>query len=353
MKAGIFGCGFIANTHARALRSCGVELCAVVSRDEEKAKAFAAQWNIPRWGTDLSCMTEAGVDCVHICTPPETHYAAAKLLLEHGKHIICEKPLCDDPAEAAELAALAAEKGLVCAVNFNVRFHDACQKARQLVQQPDFGPVLLVHGSYLQEFGALPAWKDWRYDSKMHAVTEIGSHWLDLAEYISGQRVVAVSAQFGCFWPERHVKDGTMYARALEGSTVCAVESEDAATVQLRFANGSIGAVTLSEVSQGRYNRLTLEVTGEGKNLWWDSENQNLLSYARKGGTVESNVFAFGTGFDDTFRKLMEQVYGDIGAGLPEKAEYATFADGAHSVALCEAVYRSAKADSKWMRVEG
>lgn len=357
INAAIWGCGFIANAHAAALRSNGIPISAVVGRSLEKTEAFAQQWGISRWGTDPELLVGEDVDCVHVCTPPNNHYDMVRFLLERGKHVLCEKPLCLDPEEAKTLAALARSKGLVCAVNFNVRFHDACQKARELVQGPDFGPVLLVHGSYLQEFGALPAWKDWRYDpllaGKMHAVTEIGSHWLDLVEYISGQKIRSVSAQFGCFYPKRYLKDGMMYAEAQGEAPETEVSGEDAATIQLRFQNGAIGAVTLSEISQGRFNLLSLEITGENRNLWWNSENQNLLCFARKGGTVESNVFAFGTGFADTFRKLTGAVYEPIRTGTPpEKGAYPDFTDGARSAALCEAVFRSAMGNSQWITVE-
>lgn len=354
INAAIWGCGFIADTHAEALRSNGIHISAVVGRTRESAEAFARKWNIPIGTDDPSVLIGEDVDCVHVCTPPNMHFKMVQFLLTHNKHVLCEKPLCLKKEEAQSLRDLAREKGLVCGVNFNVRWQDACQQARAMVQAPDFGSVMLVHGNYLQEFGALPAAWDWRYDpsmaGKMHAVTEIGSHWLDLVEYVTGQRICAVSAQFGCFWPTRYLKDGLMHRSCAEGAWPVAVSSEDAATIQLRFENGAIGAVVLSEVSQGRYNHLSMEITGENKSLWWNSENQNLLCFARKGGTVESNVFAFGTGFADTFRRLTAAVYSDIRSSGRELA-YPTFEDGLRSVQLCEAVCHSAQENSIWVAV--
>ncbi len=351
-NAAIWGSGFIAGTHVEALRSAGINILAVVSRSLEGSRAFAEQWGIPRYGTEPDILLSEDIDCVHVCTPPNLHYEMVKLLLRHGKHVICEKPLCFDNHQAMELAALAQEKGLVCAVNFNVRYHDACLRAKELVQSGELGRVLLIHGSYLQEFGALPAYADWRYNEalagKMHAVTEIGSHWLDLAQHISGKKIEAVSANFGCFYPERWLENGSMYAEEAPGREKLAVNSEDAAVISLRFEGGAIGAVTLSELSHGRYNHLSLELTGEKSSLWWNSELGSLLHTARKGGELRQQVFAFGNGFTDTFRRLTGEVYCAIESG---SGSYPTFAHGMNSVILCNAIYESAIKGGPWVEV--
>lgn len=354
--AAIWGAGFIANTHVDALRANGIHIDLIVSRTLEGAKAFAESHGIPRYSDDASLLFDEKIDCVHICTPPNLHYEMAKTLLEHGKNVVCEKPLCLDLADAKALRDMAEKSGLICAVNFNVRFHDACGDARAMVSAPDFGRVLLIHGSYLQEFGAMPTAKTWRYDErlagKMHAVTEIGSHWMDIAQYISGRRITAVSALFDKFHQTRYVENGMMYDEPAEGRGEYEVASEDAAVITLRFEGGAIGSVTLSELSQGRTNRLTLEVTGEKKNLWWDSENQTALCSAAKGSGVNTRLYPFGTGFNDTFRRLMAAVYADVAAGkVSDKPIYPTFEDGYRNVLLCDAIYRSAVNDAAWVNV--
>ena len=352
--AAIWGAGSIAHTHAEALRACGIPIAAVVSRRESAAGEFAARWGITRFGTDPAILFEDGIDCIHICTPPSLHYEMDLECLTRGKHVLCEKPLCMEDDQARHLARVARQKQLVCAVNFNVRFHTACREARNKVQSPDFGRVLLIHGNYLQEFGALPAPMDWRYDprlaGKMHAVTEIGTHWMDIAQCISGRRISAVSAQFGNFWPVRHLESGMMHADTAPGRSPVTVSGEDAAIISLRFEDGAIGVVTLSEVSQGRYNHLSLEITGEKQSLWWNSEQSNLLNFAHRGGTVQSHVFAFAGGFPDTFRALMATVYQDVANGVPgSDPEYPTFRDGMYSVLLCNAIFESACHNSVWI----
>ena len=358
MKAAIWGSGNIANTHAEALKAIGVELAAVVDVSEEKAAEFAARWNVPVHGVDPEVLFAGGIDVVHVCTPPNLHFDMVTELLMRKKHVLCEKPLCFENAQAAALSKLAKESGCVCAINFNVRFHMACQKARQIVQDRDFGPVMLVHGNYLQEFNAFPAPLDWRYNptlaGRMRAVTEIGSHWTDIAQYISGQKIVAVSALFGRFNPTRVLDGGVMYPQGKHlGGEAIEVISEDAACVNLKFEGGAIGTVMLSEVSQGRINRITLEVTGENKNLWWNSEDNNMLHTAVKGGGVNTEVFGFGNGFADTFRTLVGHYYAAVESGKALEAPlYPDFSEGALIVRICNAMLQSADRDGAWVAVE-
>lgn len=359
MKTAIWGAGYIACTHAEALLAAGIDIAAVVDVNEEKAKAFAAQYQIEKWGRDSSLLLADEIRTVHVCTPPNLHYDMVMMLLEHGKNVLCEKPLCFENGQAEKLAKKAKECGVVCAINYNVRFHMACQKARKLVDSESFGRVNLIHGSYLQEFHAFPAPVDWRYHTelagRMRAVTEIGTHWVDIAQYISGQKITALSANFGNFYPERYVEAGMMYPDSDHGRRQerMNVSSEDAAAVNLKFENGAIGTVLLSEVSQGRVNRISLEVTGEKMNLWWNSEDNNILNTAVKGNGVNSEIFAFGNGFMDTFRELVKAFYKDVKAGcVSDSPVYSTFEDGKDIVKICNAMLQSADSDGKWVSVE-
>lgn len=333
MKTGIWGAGNIAHTHAEALKASGIAIGAVVDVSEEKARAFAEAYGIEAWGNDPALLLKEDITTVHVCTPPNLHYEMVSLLLDHKKNVLCEKPLCFDDREAEELEKKAREQGVHCAINLNVRFHMAWQKARKLVMSQDFGRVNLIHGSYLQEFNAFPAPLDWRYNTalagQMRAVTEIGTHWLDIAQYISGLRITSLSASFGRLYPKRYVEGQNMFPDSDDGRRTEKIEvsSEDAACVSLKFENGAIGALLLSEVSQGKINRLSLEVTGEKKNLWWNSEDNNILNTAKKGEGVHSEIFGFGNGFMDTFR------------------------EGMNVVKLCNAMLKSADSEGRWVDV--
>lgn len=354
VNVAIVGCGNIAATHAEALRQLGQPLVAVVDRSQEKAEAFARQWGAGAAYDQLDAVLGDGVDCVHLCTPPALHYPMVKAILSAGKHVVCEKPLCLDAGEAKELAELAAAKGVVGAVNFNVRYHAACQQARQTVSSPDFGPVHLISGSYKQEFHALPAPYLWRYQPQlagnMRAVTEIGSHWIDLARYWTGLEIQAVSATFGKFSPQRMVEDGMMYPDSHATGERVTVDTEDAAVVTFRFDNGALGSMLLSEVSHGRTNEVQMDVSSGTHSVWWNSEDPYRLSQSTKNAGIQSQVYAFSGGFPNTFTSFFEEVYKAI--NHTGEGDFPSLLDGYRNVAVCEAIYQSASHHSAWTAVD-
>lgn len=355
MNVAIIGAGYIASTHAEALKASGIFIEVVVDTNLEVAKQFAARWGIPHYTTEVSEVYKDSIEVVHVCAPPNLHYEMVSGLIRAGKHVLCEKPLCFDDKEAEELAALAKEKGVVCATNFNVRFHMACQKARTLVEDGEVGRVLAVHGNYLQEFHTLPAPMGWRYNNEMagdmRAVTEIGSHWFDIAQYVSGKKIKAVSAQFANCTPTRYVKDGIMYAEAEDGEKL-EINTEDIACINIRYEDGVIGSVLLSEVSPGRVNDINLEVTGDVGNVWWNAETYNVLHKATKESGVNTEIFAFGNGFMDTFRELTKYFYAAVEAGKePEHPVYPTFEEAANIVKICNATLRSARNNGAWEEI--
>lgn len=356
MRIAIIGCGWIAGTHAQALREMGHGIAVVIDRDAKTAEAFGERWRADRSGTDPVAALADDIDAIHICTPPTLHYPMVKDALNAGKHVICEKPLCLQTDDAKELMLLAKEKKRVGAVNFNLRFYDACQRAKSIIAHPDFGKVFFVHGAYLQEFHALPCEDGWRYQPElagpMRATTEIGSHGIDLIRFWTGLEISEVSANFGRFTPERFVSDGVMDTHGKTGSKKVTVASEDVAVISMRFHNGAMGSLVLSEVSHGRTNRITLEVTGAAQSVWWNSEKPYHLNSGRRSEGVRSQVNAFSGGFPNTFKAFFEEVYRDIETGKPsEKPSYPTFYDGYVNAAVCEAIHQSASHNSAWVPV--
>lgn len=354
-RAAILGAGFISHSHAEALRFCGIELYAVVDRSEAAAESFASKWGIDTYGTSEAILFDETITTVHICTPPNTHYEIIKRLLDAGKNIICEKPLCFSDEEADELKQLAHEKGLKCAINLNVRYHNMSSKMKELIGQREaFGKVNLIHGKYLQQFHMLPTPYNWRYipevSGKMRAVTEIGTHWFDIVQYVTDLKITAVSALFGNFDPKRQVKEGLMYPidEVEKEADIVDVTSEDVALIQFKFDNGAIGSVTLSEVSQGYSNYLEYEVTGVNQTAGWNSQSNNELYYNTTNS--ESNVLrdGFGNGFNDSFQQLIHSFY----FANESEISYPTFDEGAEIVHICNAVYESAVNDSKWVQLK-
>ncbi|NLM06109.1 MAG: Gfo/Idh/MocA family oxidoreductase [Tissierellia bacterium] len=355
LTASIWGAGFIAQTHAKVLHEMGVDIKLIYNRTQDKAESLAAICGAEIATTDESLLLETPVDVVHLCTPANLHYEQTVKLIEAGFNIFCEKPLTLNREEAISLEKLAEERGIITGLGFNVRYHQAIGRAKEIIQDPSFGKINLVHGAYLQEFHALPAFLDWRYDTrtggKMRAVTEIGSHWMDLVQFLTGNKILGLSATFSSFSPERTLVDGMMYPKEVEGEKI-KLESEDAAIITFKFEDGFIGNCVLSEASQGRTNMLSVEVTGERKNLWWQSEEVNNLYLAEKGKGFTTFRAAFGGGFEDTYRLMFKDFYRDIAKGKKRKdSTYPSFSDGARNVVLCQAVYESAMNDSKWVYI--
>lgn len=345
----IWGAGFIAQTHATALKTIGANIVAVVDVDLEVAQNFAKQFDIPNYGTDHEILLEPNIETVHLCTPPNLHYEMTKLLLKAGKNVLCEKPLCFKTEEAEELMALAAAKNLECAVNFNVRYHPACQEMKSKIQNNDFGKIFLIHGSYLQEFHALPAYDGWRYDErlagKMRAVTEIGTHWIDLVKFLTETEITKVAATFGNFQPKRKLENGIMTTNFDTDGKDVIVNSEDVAMIQFMTSEGAIGSVVLSEISQGRINRLAVEITGANQSIWWNSEASTLYHTGVKDQGVQSKILPFGeNGFTDTFISLIKDFY-------ITKNCVPTFADGLYSAKICNAIYQSATNNGIWIKI--
>lgn len=354
MKIALIGCGFIADTHAKVLKGMGEEIVMAIGTSAQRTAAFAEKWHIPQSFTDWHQALREDVDCIHITTPPTLHYEMSKAALLAGKHVICEKPLCLSPQEGKELADLVREKQLFCAVNYNVRFNDACLRAKKLVSGEKFGSPFLISGSYLQEFHILPAAWSWRYQpkiaGKMRAVTEIGSHWIDLLHFITGLKITETAANLNCFQPQRWVKDGLMYAAPQEGAREIRVDSDDSAEIMLRFSNGAAGSLFLSEISHGRSNELKFEITGSGQSVFWNSEDPYRLNIGECGKGVRSEVNAFTGGFPDSFSAFFEAAY----QAMREDASNslcADFDDGSYCIAVCEAIYQSAQNNGVWTAV--
>ena len=357
MKIAIVGPGFIADVHAGELIAMGRKISVVVGRDPQKLAAFRNKWNVEEASLDFDRLLKDDISTVHVCTPPVLHYEMVRKLILAGKHVICEKPLCVGAAQAKELMKLSAENHSVTAVNFNVRYHEACQAFRKKVSLEDFGKILLLHGTYEQEFHCLPAEYTWRYQESsagpMRAVTEIGSHWIDLARFLTGLEIEAVSAAFGKFAPDRYVKDHVMYEDEKAGSEKILVDSEDAAVAALRFSNGALGSLFLSEITHGRSNYLSMEITGTKKTIRWNSEEPWKLNSAVKAGGTLCETNAFAGGFPNTFSAFFREVYKDIDTGKPSaQPSYPTFRDGYLNAAVCEAIYVSAGNGSEWTMTE-
>ncbi|MFF5207782.1 Gfo/Idh/MocA family protein [Streptosporangium sp. NPDC000396] len=343
-RVGIIGTGFMGGVHARSARLAGANIVGVAGSRADRARNQGFGRTFP----SADALIESGeIDVVHICTPNHLHAPLTLKALAAGVAVVCEKPLATDAETAAMMAARAAETGLVATVPFVYRFHAMVREARQRIARGDVGRVTLLQGSYLQDWLLRPEDDNWRVDPEVggpsRTFADIGSHWCDLAEFVTGDRITEVSAQTA------------VVQRARVGNAP--VLTEDMVTVQFRTGGGALGSVTTSQVSPGRKNRLFLEVSGTEESLAFDQEQPELLWVGRRDGsrvlvrdpsTLSPAALPYSPlpaghaqGYHDCFDAFVADSYaalrGEHRDGLP------TFEDGARAARICAAVLTSAR----------
>jgi len=372
LSSGVVGTGFIGAVHIDALRRLGVQIAGVVGSSPERAAAKGLA-TVYRSYDEL--LADDRVDVVHLTTPNYLHYREVKKALDSGKHVVCEKPLAMTSAESAELVKLAERSGLVHCTNFNVRFYPLVQEARARIAAGDLGEIWNVHGGYLQDWLALPTDWNWRLEpekgGELRAVADIGSHWLDLVQFVTGLRIVEIFADLATVIPVRQRPAGELetFAAADDVARVDQeMASEDVAHLLLRLENGARGSCVISQVSFGRKNAPRFEITGSRASIAWAGErNEELwIGHRDRGNEVFQRnpalmypaaaarthlPVAHAEGFSDTFRELYRAVYRDIIEGRPSpEPDYPTFRDGHIENVLCGAIARSHR-EGSWIEL--
>jgi predicted dehydrogenase len=378
IKAGVVGIGFIGVAHVEALRRLGVDVVGVVGSTPERARSKAESAGLPAVYDSVEALIEdPDIDVIHIASPNHAHADQARLALDAGKHVVCEKPLALDSADTADLVARAAESNLVNAVCFNIRFYPANHQAMAMVASGAIGVPRLITGSYHQDWLLLETDWNWRLQpgegGRLRAVADIGSHWLDLTSFISGKKIIEVMADLHTLVPVRRHPPGPVetFSTVTAGDDLVEEEmtSDDAAGILLRYEDGARGAVTISQVSAGQKNSVRYEVAGSDSALSWHSAQPEDLFIGHRGRSNEvlsrdpalyapeaAVLIAYPgghvEGFPDTFRALFSRVYQDVAAGGPaETPAYPTFADGHDVMLVTEATARSHQ-DEKWTAVQ-
>ncbi len=378
INAAIVGTGFIGPAHLEALRRIpNVEVIALVEVNQALADEKARILGIPNAYTFDEMLKQSDIDVVHICTPNFLHFAQAKAVLLAGKHVICEKPLAVKIDEAEELVKIAAEKGLVNAVHFNLRYYPMVRQMKTMREKGELGTVYSVMGSYLQDWLFLQTDYNWRLEpdksGDSRAIADIGSHLLDITEYVTGLKITEVMADFSTVHKTRlkPLKAIETYSgKMLDMSDYqeVPINTEDHATVLLRFDNGSKGSITVSQVSAGRKNRLNIEISGSKSNFEFNSERPNELWIGKREKANESLMkdpsllhpeasalvsFPGGhnEGFPDTSKQMFKEVYSAVLEGKqPENPSFPTFASGLRELIIGERIIESHKKQG-WVKI--
>jgi predicted dehydrogenase len=377
IRVGVAGTGFAAASHLDALaRVPGVEVVAVAGSDRERAKRVAAAHGIERaYASHAELLDHDGLDAVHNCTINRLHHEVSMGALERGLHVLSEKPLALDRTQSAELAEAAARGDSVAAVCFNYRHYPLVAQIRAMLETGEYGAPHFVHGGYLQDWLLLPADWNWRLEAAhaglSRAVADIGSHWADLVQHVTGDPIVEVFADLATLHaerlrPEREV--GAFESAGEDGGAPVKVDTEDYGTILVRFASGARGSFVVSQTSAGRKNELWFEVDTANAAFVWHQEDPNRAWVGRRdapnleltrdpaqmhqrAARLTRLPAGHPEGWRDALSGLMADFYGAVraaSAGQPYDGELATFQQGHERVCLVDAIVESNR-DERWM----
>jgi predicted dehydrogenase len=366
LRVAIIGAGMIGEVHLRAARAAGATVIGVLASSEPRSVDVAEAWGVARGYASIEELLEERPDVVHVCTPNDTHHAFAMAAILAGRNVICEKPLAVSSRQAGELARAARDANVIATVPFVYRYHPLIREIRARRAAGEFGELNLLHGSYLQDWLLNPESSSWRVDASTggpsRAFADIGSHWCDLVEFVSGQRFASVSAVTAIAYTTRPAPNGPSF------STVTAdpkdrvdVTTEDGAIATFRTSDGIPANVVVSQIAGGRKNRLWFEIDGSRGSAVFDQENPESIwlgtesgaQVLRRGeGTPSDDQQRLNRvpaghpqGYPDAFESFVADSYAAVNGhhveGLP------TFEDGLRSARIVDAVLESA-ATASW-----
>jgi len=382
LRVGIIGAGFTGQQHAEAIRRIpGTDVVALSDCNAKIAISKCEQLYIKDCYSDYKEMlSQPDIDVIHNCTPNNMHHPINKNIIRSKKHVFCEKPLAVSTQETSELLSLATQTGVAHGVNFNYRQNSMVQEMRQRVNSGDTGRIFMIHGHYLQDWLLYDTDYDWRMDPVIggpsRAVADIGSHWFDLAQFVTGKRIQSVYANLMTMHPvrkHRSSKNETFSANTGELDeelmNEVKIASEDAAFITMKFEDGTPGLLVVSQVSAGRKNDISINIDSSEYSMEWQQERPDVLftGHRNKPNQVFCSSPQSLTGdakryatlpaghpvaWHDALRNGINEFYQSIRNNTYSSGtqNYATFKDGHRIVALTEACVESSKRN-QWVTV--
>jgi predicted dehydrogenase len=375
IKIAIVGTGFMGKVHTENVRRLpGVEVAAVVGSRSESARKFAEAMGIPVAAASLrDVLDDKTIAAVHICTPNVDHFPQSRAALEAGKAVLCEKPMTMSVDEARQLVDLAKAKDAVAAVQHNLRYYPVLQQVRQMIARGDLGDILIAQGTYSQDWLLYDTDWNWRIDTKengqLRVMGDIGSHWMDMVQHLTGLPITAVCADLATFHKTRKRPKGSV--ETFSGKKAQAgdyeefpVDSDDFGAVLIHLGDRARGAFTVSQMSAGRKNRFFFEIFGTKSGIAWNQEEPDTLWIGQRNEPnrivikdaslfyPEAAKFAdlpggHSEGYDDSHKQVFKNFYARVAdRSLP--IDYPTFEDGLHGMILLSKVADSS-ASKSWV----
>jgi len=380
IKVGLIGTGYIGLVHLEVLRRLGrVEVVAVADTDRDLARAAAARFGVERVYDNAEALIADGeVEVVHDCAPNNVHFDVNARAIGAGKDLLAEKPLALDARESGELLRLAEARGTLAGIDFCYRYYPVVQEAAARTRRGDLGEVRAFAGHFLQDWLFFETDYSWRLDpaiaGQANVVADLGSHWFDLVEFITGRRIVEVMAELHTCLPKRRRPRGGVLsfgAGARGESEEVAVTLDDYASVFLKLDNGARGNFTTCQAAAGRKVDLEIQIFGSKESYAWSHVHPNALwiGHREKGNEVfyessqlqaeETRKYAtlptgHPLGYHDAVFNLFRDFYEAVEAkraGRPHEARFPDFRTGHRMMRVIDAAVRSDKAGA-WARVE-
>lgn len=385
LGVGMVGYAFMGAAHSQGWRTAArvfdlpldPVMAAICGRDEDKVATAARKLGWAAAETDWRrLITRDDVQLVDVCTPGDSHAEIAIAALEAGKHVLCEKPLANTVAEAeamVDAAARARERGQLAMVGFNYRRVPALAYARELIARGRLGALRHVRVTYLQDWLVDPefplAWRMQREKAGSGALGDLGAHIVDLAQFLTGEPLVGVSAQTETFVKERPLPSAAagLSGAAAGGGERGPVTVDDAALFTGRMASGALASFEVSRMAAGRKNALSVELNGESGSLSFDLERLNELQLHDHAEPAETAGFrrvlvtepehpyleawwppGHGLGYEHTFVHQARDLVHAIAAGAQPAP---SFADGLQVQRVLAAVEESAEKNAVYTAV--
>ena len=377
LTTAVIGTGFIGRVHVEATRRLGfVDVVALGTADLEQGRKVGAEFGIDKVVTDYrAILDDPALDAVDICTPNALHFPISRAALAAGKHVICEKPLATSAEDAQTLVKLAAEKQLRNCTCHNIRFYPMVQHMRRMCEAGDLGEILIVQGSYSQDWLLYDTDFNWRVvqgdNGPARTMADIGSHWCDTAEHVTGLRITELCADLQTFHKTRKQPKGPVETFAGKNLSPdeyveVPVDTEDFGAVVFRMGPRARGSFIASQVSAGRKNSLSLEIYGTKGSVAWNGErpdelwignrNSNNQIIVKDPSLLKPQARSYADlpgghseGFDDTFKQILRRFYRAI-QDPSAQPEYPQFADGLRQMRLVEAELASSRKHG-WIEV--
>jgi len=371
LRTAVFGTGFMGRVHTEGIRRLGnVEIVAIAASTEEKARKFADEVSVQgATGDYRTLLSDPTLDAVHVCTPNALHFPMAMDALEAGKNVLCEKPLATTVTEAEQLVAKAKERNLANCTFHNLRYYPMVQQMRRLRESGELGDIYAVQGTYSQDWLLYDTDWNWRLDTtangRSRTFADIGTHWCDMVEHVTGERITSLCADLQTFHKTRKRPKGsveTFSGKTLEPSEYeeTPIDTEDFAAVLLRLGELTRGAFTVSQISAGRKNRLFMEIYGSKGSVTWDQEKPDELWMGKRNEPnrlvvkdpslmlEQARSYAdlpggHSEGYDDTFKQVFRRFYRRV-ADRYAPVEYPEFTDGLRQLRILDKVLESSKA---------